>query len=69
MYRSNGVAPPQPPPVVGGELEMVYLSPRERWLLLKLRELTGNGRPTTLVLVVEEGGQISVACATPKGRR
>lgn len=70
MYRSNGVATtPTAPPVVGGELEMVYLSPRERWLLLKLRELTSPGHPATVIIAVDEAGVISVSCATPKGKR
>jgi hypothetical protein len=48
---------------------MVYLSPRERWLLLKLRELTSPGHPATVIIAVDEAGVISVSCATPKGKR
>jgi hypothetical protein len=69
MYRSNGVAVPHPPPVVGGELELHYLTPRERWLLMKIRELSPAGRPATIVLMVDCDGLVSVSAATPKGQR
>lgn len=67
MSRRNGKI--SAPVVVSDGNELCFVSPRERWLLLKIRELAPHGRGGVLLIDVDEQGVIRVSSATPKGKR